>query len=1121
VLGNSLLYGAGLTGTFWGYAIMHATYLANRTPVRRLAKTPLELALGNKPDLSRARVWGCDAFMWSAYNARGRFGAKARRMIYVGVPANSEGFLLVDPVDLSERVAYHVTLNEAMDQRRRMLSELDIEVKDRHQRLAAQVARSGGGNGEALDINHATAEELEAVIQLGDIEGFRRLFRVDDSTWDILKLNSGDDLHEAIATYHQPQNGDIDDGIDSEPSEDEEDQEQGSENSGLGGSNEPEQGSENIGLGGSNEPEQASEDFDLGTSREQDQGVDEDTDHGVGDEPQQETSSDVHFERTQDEDQAEAPTREPARQGTSTLRNMLGGIRRWLRPGRARRHHQDESTRPTTSAEDEDTQTQREPSSTEEEQRREPADLRRPTRFRGRSMPGKPVIQPLSREDRAFLDIAERRGIPMVYRQRNPKARGSYQRYEEYKTAKSIPEFINIFQSRFNETRAVALRWLHHDYERGYMIFPHHEGIGSVNYCSAETLDQIFRRRPRTTATKDFQGLLMNLSQREQTTTYDFLDKYVSSEKIALGCMLEVMAATADEEIKTIEKEPSTLKEALHGKHSHLWREAMHKEINKLQDLGCWERVPLKNIDRAAHLVRAKWVHRLKRGPSGEVTSLKCRLVAMGNTQTKGENYDWTFAPVMAYSSLRTFFAMCAQQRLHIFQADCASAYIQSEADHVIYMNQPPGFEEPGPGGEKMVLRLKKSIYGLKQSGHLWHRTLTKHLQSRGYSPLQSDVCLMMKTWTDQSGAEQKIVLGIYVDDIVAGTTRAEHKKIFLEDLGCRFEIRDESQEGEGWILAMHFKYPEARDYVSVTQTAAIESLAEKFELNNDKDAHVQMYDMPMQLGLRPEPHEGAAVPAAEFDYRSAVGSALYLAQSTRPDTSYAVMCLSRFLNHPGPHHVKAAKHLIRYLWRTRHLGLTYRRDPNFGGIHFEGFETQSTPRPGNRPGKWKTGETSHDLDPTMQKNFCDADYGGGYDGRSTSGYCFFFGGAVVRWASKLQANTALSTAESEVYAATEAAKDLLFQRVLVAELGLGNLKHPARLYEDNVAAIELGSSLRTRSKAKHYVLRLRFLQERVENREIAFVHCPTNEMVADALTKQLPREQFLLLRSRMLGRPP
>ncbi|MEL7170201.1 MAG: Ty1/Copia family ribonuclease HI [Bacteroidota bacterium] len=314
----------------------------------------------------------------------------------------------------------------------------------------------------------------------------------------------------------------------------------------------------------------------------------------------------------------------------------------------------------------------------------------------------------------------------------------------------------------------------------------------------------------------------------------------------------------------------------------------------------------------------------------------------------------------------------------------------------------------------------------------------------------------------------------------------------------------------------MKYVLSPARDYVKISQEAAITALVQRFGLDKDPKERVKLYDTPMDPRHKLVPNDGDTVPTERFDYRSAVGSCLYLAQATRPDVAYSVMCLSRHLNNPGWEHVRAVKHLMRYLWRTRDLGLEYRHDPHFARVHFEAYQAQSLASPEHRSPKFS--DAGVELDPILHSNYSDADYGGSFDGRSTSGFCFLLSGAVVRWGSKLQNVTALSTTESEVYAATEAAKELLFLRTLLSEFGHGDLSKPARLFEDNSACIAQGSDLRSRGKAKHYVLRLRFLQERVVGGEMYLAYCPTERMLADTFTKPLDSPRFQQLRDRMLG---
>ena len=167
------------------------------------------------------------------------------------------------------------------------------------------------------------------------------------------------------------------------------------------------------------------------------------------------------------------------------------------------------------------------------------------------------------------------------------------------------------------------------------------------------------------------------------------------------------------------------------------------------------------------------------------------------------------------------------------------------------------------------------------------------------------------------------------------------------------------------------------------------------------------------------------------------------------------------------------------------------------------GFETKSCPAPGDRPERWLWDETDFDL--VHQNNYADASYGGSWNGKSWSGVVVQVGGGPVRWVSRVQSLVALSTAEAEIYAAVVAAKELEYQRILMRDLGMGDLERPARLYEDNSAAIALGKELKTRSSARHYVLRLRWLQMAVVQNRLQLVHCPTQHQMLTS-PRHLPR---------------
>ena len=126
--------------------------------------------------------------------------------------------------------------------------------------------------------------------------------------------------------------------------------------------------------------------------------------------------------------------------------------------------------------------------------------------------------------------------------------------------------------------------------------------------------------------------------------------------------------------------------------------------------------------------------------------------------------------------------------------------------------------------------------------------------------------------------------------------------------------------------------------------------------------------------------------------------------------------------------------------------------------------------------------------------------------------------GGPITWSSKLQKSCAQSTAEAEVIAATEAVKEALHLQLLLEELGVVAQETKITILEDNAACIAQGAELRNRRAAKHYEVRLRFLQDHVLQKHVEFVYCPTKDQLADGFTKPLDRHLFLEHRRQILG---
>jgi len=127
-------------------------------------------------------------------------------------------------------------------------------------------------------------------------------------------------------------------------------------------------------------------------------------------------------------------------------------------------------------------------------------------------------------------------------------------------------------------------------------------------------------------------------------------------------------------------------------------------------------------IDEPAdiNIVGSRWVFRIKRDSNGKILKYRARLVAQGFTQMYGIDFQDTFAPVARLSSIRAVIALAASEDWELHQMDVKSAHLNSPIDTAVYMRLPPGYSQNGK-----VALVKRGIYGLRQSGNLWHKTLT------------------------------------------------------------------------------------------------------------------------------------------------------------------------------------------------------------------------------------------------------------------------------------------------------------------------------------------------------------------------------------------------------------
>ena len=323
--------------------------------------------------------------------------------------------------------------------------------------------------------------------------------------------------------------------------------------------------------------------------------------------------------------------------------------------------------------------------------------------------------------------------------------------------------------------------------------------------------------------------------------------------------------------------EPTTNEEALSGDHSQQWKMAADAEYKSLMENKTWELVKLPEGRRA---IGCKWVFRVKYDSNGQVKRFKGRLVAQGYSQKYGIDYDETFSPVARFSSIRTLLAFAVEMGMQIHQMDVVTAFLNGDLKEEIYMQQPSGYIQPDKNG--LVCKLKKSLYGLKQSPRCWNEKLCEHLKSLGFKESVADPCIFVR-----QKKELQIIV-VYVDDLILLSKSSEQMQQLKEDLSHRFKMKDLGKLH--YCLGISVTLDESSQTIRLNQSRYLVKILEKYGLTEANSVSTSA-DPNVKL-LK---DDGCSKKVDSLRYQSMVGSLLHAARATRPDIAQAVGVVSRF----------------------------------------------------------------------------------------------------------------------------------------------------------------------------------------------------------------------------------
>ncbi|GAA0171472.1 transmembrane signal receptor [Lithospermum erythrorhizon] len=548
------------------------------------------------------------------------------------------------------------------------------------------------------------------------------------------------------------------------------------------------------------------------------------------------------------------------------------------------------------------------------------------------------------------------------------------------------------------------------------------------------------------------QGRAISTSSRRVHRPLKWMEDYVSRNVMCDEDLIN-MVQEGDME------DPLTFEEAIIHEH---WRKAMKAEMTAIEKNNTWF---LTELPQHAKKVGVKWIFKTKRDEAGKITKHKARLVAKGYSQKAGVDYSEVFAPVARMDTIRMMINIAAQKKWKIHQLDVKSAFLQGEISENVYVDQPQGYEIKGK--EHKVYKLQKALYGLKQAPRAWFSNLETHFTQEGFSRCDSEQTL----FTKRNNVNSIIMVSVYVDDLIYTGNDDEMMKQFKEFMLRDFEMSDLGLMT--YYLGIEVLQTNKGNFICQRRYA--EEILKRFGMSECNPVVC-----PIVPGEKIDRDERGNL-VEEVYFKKIVGSLMYLTH-TRPDLTFSVSLLSRFMCKPTEIHLQIAKRILRYIKRTVNLGIMY---------------------------KWKEDEDDMVV-------YTDSDYAGDkQDRKSTSGYVFLLNTGAVAWSSKKQPIVTLSTTEAEFIAAAMCTCQTIWMKRILSELG-HEIGDCIQLKCDNSSTINLSKNPVMHGRYKHIDVRFHFLRELTKQGKIALEFCGSTDQVADIMTKPLKANAFIKLRAEL-----
>jgi hypothetical protein len=498
-----------------------------------------------------------------------------------------------------------------------------------------------------------------------------------------------------------------------------------------------------------------------------------------------------------------------------------------------------------------------------------------------------------------------------------------------------------------------------------------------------------------------------------------------------------------------------------------VWKAAVAEELKGLVSSGTFTVEPassLSAVEKSA-AVSTVWKLRIKRDDKGAVTRHKARLVARGFEAKDNLTHRDRFSPTPMLYSMRLIMLLIYTLSIPCIQLDVKQAFLNSKIFETVYL-VPPGFTIATC---LVFWKLCRSLYGLAQSSHNWHVLLKSILcgPELRYKQSQNDQSVFFHPVTIAGGALSVVI--VHVDDIICAGPSNDLDMI-ITVLQSKFGVTGSRCIKTYTGLTVSASSDGTSTFLSAQ--SYIQSLLKKFDATAAQ-ARIPLVD---EIAPRTDDEELQSV-----KYMQQVCGALqWISRLYRLDITFAVNEVCRHAHNPAERHITAATHILNYLNATPNFGLKIVKSPH---LILSVYCDASLQRKGIHP--------------------------------AVGAIVVYINSTPIHWASKRQKRITLTVYDAELSAGLDAAKEALFFRRYLLELGVIN-PAPVIIYSDNDSVVKFAYRINRNEYDTRLDHKFFYIRQCVTDRLIDFVHVYSEENPSDLLTKPLQYPSFSYLREKL-----